>query len=535
MRLPRTLLTSAAALALLGGLSGCDSPSGAADPLDRIEIQGDAQSAAAGTEVPIVVRAVDAGGDPVAGVVVQFVVTAGGGSVFAASGQTNADGIVQNRWTLGTLAADSQRVEVRATDPATGSVRTYATLHATVLHGPAAALVPVGAANRYGAPGVLLQDSPAVRVRDAYGNDVSGATVTWAVTAGGGSVAPAQSVTGADGIARTGWTLGPAADAQRVTASVGAASTSLTALAPSEANTTVVLASPAFVSAPVGQTRGVTFNVRSGGVPLAGMRVEYTVQGGGTVDLATGLTNDAGDITVNWTMGPTPGEQRLVARFAGAITRTLIVQAYAPSTVTSANLGMFNESGGWVTAGRPYEVVATVRGPEGRPAVGAVVTWEVTSGPGHFAQTQSVSDTAGVARNTLDVGAVSGPRIGIRITSGTFSRDGTAEILPGPVVRLDAESDSLTVAAGQVVFSRVTGYDAFGNPGFSDIFGRGYRMPLVTWQPTDPAVATVGLFARSVQDTYWNYRVDAHQAGQTQIIFAAAGVQGDTVTVTVTP
>jgi plastocyanin len=57
-----------------------------------------------------------------------------------------------------------------------------------------------------------------VVVRDANGRGVSGVTVTWSVTAGGGSVDPATSVTNADGVATTTHTLGPAATSHSVTA-----------------------------------------------------------------------------------------------------------------------------------------------------------------------------------------------------------------------------------------------------------------------------------------------------------------------------
>lgn len=55
------------------------------------------------------------------------------------------------------------------------------------------------------------------------GTAVSGANVTWAVTAGGGSVTPTSSMTAADGLASTVWTLGSAAGANTVQASVSGA------------------------------------------------------------------------------------------------------------------------------------------------------------------------------------------------------------------------------------------------------------------------------------------------------------------------
>jgi hypothetical protein len=61
-----------------------------------------------------------------------------------------------------------------------------------------------------GNAGQPADDPPAVRVRDAEGRPVAGTTVTFAVVRGGGLLVGADTLTGADGIARvTSWTLGP--------------------------------------------------------------------------------------------------------------------------------------------------------------------------------------------------------------------------------------------------------------------------------------------------------------------------------------
>jgi plastocyanin len=65
-----------------------------------------------------------------------------------------------------------------------------------------------------------LPESYGVVVRDADGGPVEGVTVSWTVTAGGGSVDPLVSVTNGDGSASTTHTLGPAGTSQTVTASV---------------------------------------------------------------------------------------------------------------------------------------------------------------------------------------------------------------------------------------------------------------------------------------------------------------------------
>ncbi|MDQ6886398.1 MAG: CHRD domain-containing protein [Gemmatimonadota bacterium] len=68
--------------------------------------------------------------------------------------------------------------------------------------------------------GQRVNDSLAVKVADSGGNPLSGITVTWAVTSGGGAVAPTTTTTNAAGIAKAAWTVGPTAGANTVTATV---------------------------------------------------------------------------------------------------------------------------------------------------------------------------------------------------------------------------------------------------------------------------------------------------------------------------
>ena len=63
-----------------------------------------------------------------------------------------------------------------------------------------------GGDDQIGRAAQALGDSLVVIVRDAAGNPVPGVPVTWSVTAGGGSVSPASSLTGANGIARARYT-----------------------------------------------------------------------------------------------------------------------------------------------------------------------------------------------------------------------------------------------------------------------------------------------------------------------------------------
>lgn len=216
---------------------GCDSPSGRTEPGPpaRLDvISGDLQNAPVGTELPqpLVARVVDANGTPVPNQVVNFRVISGGGTVFAGSGQTNAQGEVRERWTLGTLgvaAGDTQRVEARAVDATTGAALVLGVFRAVGTAGAPASFASIP--NPIKDEGLVtraLGEPLEVVLLDAWGNRVPGASVIWT---GQGSFNPAVSVTDAQGRATTVWTLGTTVGRHDATATAGTATATFTTYA----------------------------------------------------------------------------------------------------------------------------------------------------------------------------------------------------------------------------------------------------------------------------------------------------------------
>jgi hypothetical protein len=120
IEMKRYALSLAAALALVVA-SGCSR----AD-LMRSELEASASSAIlsgndqrglVGSELPdpLVVQVLDASGRPVARQPVNFVVTAGGGSVYVGMAITDAKGLAREWWTLGS-SPGTNTIEVRALD-----------------------------------------------------------------------------------------------------------------------------------------------------------------------------------------------------------------------------------------------------------------------------------------------------------------------------------------------------------------------------------------------------------------------------------
>ena len=184
---------------------------------------GDAQSAGVGTALsaPLAVRVTDARGRGVPGQEVDFLVAGGGGTLAAPSATTNSNGVATDRWTLGTSITASQRVTAQLIDPATGALVASVEFHATPTAGPPANMFAVGGVFQSGFAGSALPDPLTVAVVDAYANPVPNVTVTFAVTAGGGSITPTTATTGANGRASATWVLGAYGQQQLATATAG--------------------------------------------------------------------------------------------------------------------------------------------------------------------------------------------------------------------------------------------------------------------------------------------------------------------------
>lgn len=87
--------------------------------------------------------------------------------------------------------------------------------------GPPANLVANSVTTQNATVGQAVATRPSVRVTDAEGVSVAGVQVVFSVTGGGGSITSAVQATNATGIATVGsWTMGPAAGANTLTATV---------------------------------------------------------------------------------------------------------------------------------------------------------------------------------------------------------------------------------------------------------------------------------------------------------------------------
>jgi hypothetical protein len=171
----------------------------------------------------------------------------------------------------------------------------------------------VAAANTpSGSPQVATAiQGPSVTVTDAAGNPVSGALVTFAITAGGGAVQFPQATSDAQGVASAGfWQIGPKVGVNTTTATVdgvsGPVSFSVTS-SPGPASKIATYAGDAQQGAP-GSTLPNPLAVRivdAGGNPKPGVVVTFAVVSGGGSLSSTSGTTDANGIATSgtWTLG----------------------------------------------------------------------------------------------------------------------------------------------------------------------------------------------------------------------------------------
>lgn len=208
-----------AALLAAGFLSSCSndttSPGVATPTAVAVSVAPSATSQVATAISGPAVLVTGTGGEPVAGVVVKFTVS-GGGAVQFPLATTDANGVASAGFLqVGPKVGPNViTATVEGLPPVTFTVASQA--------GPAAAMGVFSGSGQSGAPGSTLTNPLVVRITDAGGNVKPGASVTFAVTSGGGSLTTSTVTTDATGLGTSGsWKLGTGQCGQSVRATSG--------------------------------------------------------------------------------------------------------------------------------------------------------------------------------------------------------------------------------------------------------------------------------------------------------------------------
>ncbi|MGV3710856.1 MAG: leishmanolysin-related zinc metalloendopeptidase [Gemmatimonas sp.] len=175
-------------------------------PLARIIPATTGTSAVVGTTIttPVSVRAVDRYGNGVSGVFLQFAMWSGEGTISGTQQTTDANGVATvGSWKLGTKVGTQS---IRADDHRTG----FTTLvQVTALPAPASQLVILDGNAQTGQANKRICTSPAIAVRDQYGNGVGMVPIVFTPSPNSGTVTNASVTSAANtGYAAVGsWTL----------------------------------------------------------------------------------------------------------------------------------------------------------------------------------------------------------------------------------------------------------------------------------------------------------------------------------------
>ncbi len=293
---------------------------------------------------PLQVTVKDLGGNPVAGVTVNFAVPGSGASaaLSAASAVTNGSGVAS---VTATANATAGSYSVTAS---VAGVATPATFSLTNTAGTAASVTATGGTPQSTGISTVFANPLQVTVKDLGGNPVAGVTVNFAVPGSGASAAlsAASAVTNGSGVASVTATANATAGSYSVTASVAGVATpatfSLTNTAGTAASVTATGGTPQSTGISTVFANPLQVTVKDlGSNPVAGVTVNFAVPGSGAsaaLSAASAVTNGSGVASVTATANATAGSYSVTASVAGVATPATFSLTNTAGTAASVSV-----------------------------------------------------------------------------------------------------------------------------------------------------------------------------------------------------
>jgi alpha-tubulin suppressor-like RCC1 family protein len=287
-----------------------------------------------------------------------------------------------------------------------------------------------------------------IKVIDAGGQPVQGASVTWSVLKGGGSVNPPTGISDVNGFVTTSWTLGVDLGDNTVRAYLHGSfvldSVTFAATAVNGSPVTITVDSTTLpgAAARVASTLSpLSFVVTDQfGHPVPGATVNFAPSAGsGTASPTAALTNADGRVSTLWTLGTGAVTQTLTATLNGQLPMTLAEPTVPDTSRRITIIGGNNQSAPVASSGtalsslpQPLSVLVTDR--FNNPIANEAVTFGDSIGNGDaVAQPAGFTDAGGQASATFKLGALAGPHL-VRVkTPGSggqfvrFSADATVQ------------------------------------------------------------------------------------------------------------
>jgi adhesin/invasin len=420
-----------------------------------IIVSGNGQSAPAGSTLPapLVVRLLDGGGNPIAGGAVSWVLGQGGGGVEPVASTTASDGTASASWTLGPGLGTNT---LSAVVSGVGTVQFTATATAA----PATRLILNGGNGQTALPQTQLPAPISVKAVDQNGNGVGGVVVTWAVTAGGGSLSAPSTVTRADGTTDVTWVLGAATGDQTATAtSAGLEGSPVTFTATATlgpASRLAIVTQPSatatsgvpFPQQPVIELRDAAGNP----VPQANVQVTAAIaSGGGTLNGTTNATTTSSGRAAftNLSITGSPGPRTIIFAangFASVTSSAIQVNPAGPSATES---GVVADPTSFEAGTGSSTVTVTVRDAQGTPLANVPVAIAV-SGSGNSITQPGSTNASGIATGSFtstvaETKTVSASAGGVQIQQTATV---TVTAPPPPPPTADASQSTATVPDG---------------------------------------------------------------------------------------
>jgi hypothetical protein len=276
---------------------------------------GNNQTGNAGTTLPVAITVVASNpytGSPVPGVTVTFSDGGKNGTFGNPTAITDSNGQASSTYKLPNLP---QTVTITVTSP--GYVSATFTEQDTV--GPVAVMSVVSGSKQIGTVGTTLPLPLVIKAKDAAGNLVPGASVSF-TDGSGGTFTPNPAITGSNGQATATYTLPTVAKSYTVTASVGSVNVKCSEQANPGAATALNIIQgnnqTAHVNTTLPQALIVSVTDKYGN-GIAGLTVTFTDNGaGGIFSTTTPVTNKSGQATVTYTTPPQTGTVTITASYS---------------------------------------------------------------------------------------------------------------------------------------------------------------------------------------------------------------------------
>ena len=388
----------------------------------------------------------DGAGNPAAapGITITVAITAGGGALGGTStAVTNASGLATFSGLSMTGAIGPHQLTFTTTTPPL----TFTTASVTLVAGGATQIARHSVSPQSATVGAAVLAPPSVLVRDASLNPVAGVAVTFAVTAGGGSVTPTTPIlTDATGVATvTQWTLGAVAGANTVTATAPGLTGSPVTFAATGVGVLTITATSPLPPAEAGAAYSTSIGVAGGSAPYSWSLSPGPLPGGLGINASTGLISG----TPSGAGGPSAFGIKVTDITGASTTKAFALTVLPAVTIATASL-----PGG--TVGLAYnQTLAAANGL-------APYTWSVSVG----------SPPAGLLLN-----ATTGALAGTPTAAGPFSFTITVtDALGGKASR----AYSGTIASAPSVTTATLPNGEIGVPYITSLAGTGGTPPY-TW------------------------------------------------------